>query len=163
MTKYDELLAYLTLEDNEKAELFEEEINIMIHKLKFLPEENFPSVVFLDQKNNFEPLFSESLHEKVTLAGAKLTIDIQAKPHIVVILQSDDSLYSHLPDVLQQDWLQHSIAYLNNRIYIIENTDFDTDLHKYLKESEILAEILQPKYFYFGHEGNGWIKFDIAS
>ena len=160
MTKYNELLALLTTEDHQHAESLQEEINIMIHKLKFLPAENFPTVVFLSQKDNFEPFSSESLREKVALAGAKLITDLQEKPHIVVVMQHDESLYSHMPDLLQQSWLQHAVAYLNNRIYIIESTDFDTDLRQYLKESEMLAEILQPKYFYFGHEGNGWIKFD---
>jgi iron complex transport system substrate-binding protein len=26
---------------------------------------------------------------------------------------------------------------------------------------ELLAEIIYPKQFIFGHEGNGWIKFSV--
>ncbi len=163
MTKYEELLAFLKRENNEKAELLEEEINIMVHKLKFLPAESFPSVAILRQKDNFKPTSPESLLEKTTLAGARLVTALHERLDIIVILQDDDSLYSHLPTLLQQDWIQRSLAYQYNRIYIIENPDFDTDLQEYLKESEILAEIFQPKYFHFGHEGNGWIKFDIAN
>lgn len=69
MTYYEELLGYLKSEDREKAGFLEEEINIMIHKLKFLPTESFPGVIILSQKNNFKAVTSESLREKVTLAG----------------------------------------------------------------------------------------------
>ncbi|NGF58293.1 hypothetical protein G5B00_17455 [Parapedobacter sp. SGR-10] len=162
MRYYEELLKHLQAENREKAAILEEEVNIMTHKLKYLPAESFPSVVILSQKDDFIPLSSESLHEKVTLAGGKLTADVNEGPHIVIVLQQDESLYSQLFELLQQPWLLASSAYQNNAIFVIEKTYFDGDLYDYLVETEILAEILQPKYFYFGHEGSGWIKFDIA-
>jgi len=163
MKYYEELLASLKLEDPEKAEFLEEEVNIMIHKLKFLLEESFPSVVILSQEDDFEPLFSESLHEKVILSGGRLLNDKHENPNVIVLLQHDESLYSSLPELLGQSWLTQSLAYQNNAIFIIEYPNFGRDLHTYLTETEILAEILQPKYFYFGHEGNGWTKFEVLS
>ena len=165
MAKYDELLTLLGKENAEKAESLREEIDIMIHKLKFLPAENFPAVMILSQKDNLNPSSSENLREKVTLAGGILTTDlIDEKPDVIIILQHDDSLYSDLPQLLQEKWLQESNAYLNNRIYILEGEiDDDNDICSYLRGSEVLAEILQPKYFYFGHEGTNWNKFDVVT
>jgi iron complex transport system substrate-binding protein len=33
--------------------------------------------------------------------------------------------------------------------------------YNYLSELESLAEILQPKYFVYGHEGNVWLQFQL--
>lgn len=161
MMYYEELLATLRSTDTQQAEIMEEEINIMIHKLKFLPTENFPTVTVLQQNTDYEAVFSESLEEKVRIAGGKLTTAPQEKPQVVIILKSDDSLYGTLPTLFEQDWFQHTAAYQNNRIFIVETFSFEND-HEFLKDTEILAEILQPKYFYFGHEGNEWIKFDLV-
>ncbi len=162
MRYYEELLGHLQLEDQEKAAILEEEINIMIHKLKFLSSESFPTVAILSQEYNFNALSSESLREKISLAGGKLITDVSEGPDTIILLQQDESLYSELSELLQQPWFLSSSAYKNNVIFVIENPHFGTKLQDYLVETEILAEILQPKYFYFGHEGNGWIKFDIA-
>ncbi|HMR19251.1 MAG TPA: hypothetical protein PKA53_08120 [Sphingobacterium sp.] len=161
MVYHEQLLATLQSVSPQQAEIMEEEINIMIHKLKFLPKENFPTVTVCPQNNGFAPVFSESLSEKVKIAGGQLISDIEEKPKVIIILKSDDSLYSDLPTLLEQEWLQETPAYRNNRLFIIEIHDFGKDAD-FLKETEILAEILQPKYFYFGHEGDGWIRFDLV-
>lgn len=160
MQYYERILASIQAVAPQDAELMEEEINIMIHKLKFLPTENFPTVTILRQDNSFTAFYSEDLHDKVKIAGGKL-ISEQEDPQAIIILKSDDSLYSELPTLLEQAWLHETPAYRDNRLYIIENIDFGEE-HNFLKETEILAEILQPKYFYYGHEGDEWIKFDLA-
>jgi iron complex transport system substrate-binding protein len=139
----------------------EEEINIMIHKLKFLPSENFPTVSILQQESDFAPIYSDELHNKIKIAGANLILEDKQDAQVLIIIKNDDSLYSTLPTLLEQEWLQATPAYRDNRLFIIESTDFGQN-GNFLKDTEVLAEILQPKYFYYGHEGNEWIKFDLV-
>jgi iron complex transport system substrate-binding protein len=75
MQYYEQLLANLQVESPQQAELMEEEINIMIHKLKFLPSENFPTVSILQQESDFAPIYSDELHNKIKIAGANLILE----------------------------------------------------------------------------------------
>lgn len=161
MQYYEQILVKMRTVTPLQAEEMEEEINIMIHKLKFLPAENFPTVKVVGQNIDFAAIYSEDLHDKVKIAGGILLKNNEDKPQVVVILKNDDSLYSELPAFLEKEWLQNSPAYRDNRIFIIENADFG-NVHNFLQATEILAEILQPKYFYFGHEGDNWTKFDLV-
>lgn len=146
----------------EKAEYLEEEINILIHKLKFLPQESLPTVLILDQRNGFDPLGDTVLEEKVKIAGGVLTTDLTSNPHIILIKQEDESLYSTLPLLLHQKEIQDTNAYKHNSIFIIQNHTFHTMQEQYLEDVEILAETLQPKYFFYGRDGQDWVKFDVA-
>jgi len=54
-------------------------------------------------------------------------------------------------------------AVKNNRIYIVDgNQYFNRPGPRIVDSVEILAEILHPKQFIFGYEGEGWIKFSFA-
>lgn len=68
---YTALLKHTQQTDSSGAEYLEEEINIVIHKLKFIPQEQRPSVLILTQKMGFQPLFNEQLSDSVTIAGGK--------------------------------------------------------------------------------------------
>lgn len=161
MTKYEELIQELKNIDLNKAEYMEEEIDIIIHKLKFLPSENLPKAIVLEQSNDFLPLQSSVVDEKIKIAGGKPLTDMMENPDSILIIQNDDSLYSHLPSILNSPAIANSSAVSNNNIYIIQNANFNQTDEQYLKDTEILAEILQPKYFFFGHDGKDWVKFDI--
>lgn len=160
MQYYQQILANLQNTAPEQAESLEEEVNIMIHKLKFLPSENFPSVTVLYQKTDFAAEISDSLNDKIRIAGGHAATD-KADSQVIIVCKEDDSLYSALPNLLESEWLRNTPAYRDNRIFIIESDDFGSDTH-FLRDTEILAEILQSKYFYFGHEGEAWTKFDLV-
>lgn len=160
MQYYQQILANLQNIAPEQAESLEEEVNIMIHKLKFLPAENFPSVTVLRQNDDFATDIHESLNDKIRIAGGLAATD-KGDSQVIILRKEDDSLYSVLPELLGNEWLRNTAAYRDNRIYIIELDDFGSDRH-FLRDTEILAEILQPKYFYFGHEGDAWTKFDLV-
>lgn len=52
-------------------------------------------------------------------------------------------------------------AVKNNRVYIADgNAYFNRSGPRLVDSAEILAEIINPKYFNFGYEGQGWIKFE---
>lgn len=161
MTKYQEIISSLQNSDPAKAEYFEEEINIIIHKLKFLTADNFPKTIVLDQQQHFHPLTSSSLAEKVKIAGGRWITEWVDNPDCIIIVQSNESLYGQLADFLTNPNVTATNAYQLNNIYIIQNINFDENDSTYLRDTEILAEILQPKYFIYGHDGSSWVKFDV--
>lgn len=161
MTKYQEIISNLKLVDPAKAEYLEEEIDIIIHKLKFLTDDNFPKTVVLDQEHNFDPVESSVLAEKIKIAGGKYTANLEENPDCIIILQSNESLYGQLAEILNSNMLKASSAFQNNNIYIIQESYFNSTDENYLKDTEILAEILQHKYFVYGHDGTAWVKFEV--
>ncbi|MBE8723217.1 substrate-binding domain-containing protein [Sphingobacterium pedocola] len=161
MAKYEELIEELKSVNPEEAARLEEEMNIIVHKLKFLPTESFSNVILLKQQEGFEPYTSTAIAEKVKIAGGNLTDSLDANPDKIIIVQQDESLYSTLPLLLNQPAIIQSKAFANNAIYIIHNAEFDKEDALYLSDIEILAEILQPKYFFYGRDGIDWVKFEI--
>ena len=162
MTRYQELINQLQVEDVEKAEILQDEIDIIIHKLKFLPRDNFPKTIVLDQANAFEPLSDDLLAEKINIAGGRLITSLDEGAELIIIKQADEALYGELPTLLSSTIIKSSYASKADRVYIISSTDFHTSDEHYLADVEILAEILQPKYFVYGRDGQDWVKFSIA-
>ena len=53
-------------------------------------------------------------------------------------------------------------AVKNNRLYIADgNQYFNRSGPRIVDSIEILAEIINPKQFIFGYEGNGWMRFSV--
>lgn len=162
MTKYEELLSKLKQQNSLDAERVEEEMDIIVHKLKFLAAENFPKVIVLNQYSGFQPSYSDILSEKIKIAGGKLMRSfIDSNPDIIIVIEQNHTLYSTLPTLLDQPEIRLSKAYEANAVYVVYNTMFEDYDEHYLMDIEILAEILQPKYFFFGREGQDWVKFSI--
>src|SRR5690606_18828345 len=159
---YTTLLQHTQQRDTNAAEYLEEEINILIHKLKFIPEQQRPAVLILAQDTDFQPLFNEQLDDSVSIAGGKLLSEKYDNPSILVIIQEDEKLYADLPIILQDDVLSRTDAIGNNQVYIIQKVNLGTDPSSFLREIGILAEIIQPKYFIYGHKGTDWVQFDMA-
>ncbi|HLS38559.1 MAG TPA: hypothetical protein VK023_09830, partial [Sphingobacterium bovisgrunnientis] len=118
MTKYQEIISNLKQIDTAKAEYLEEEIDIIIHKLKFLTADNLPKTVVLDQEDNFSPLSSSVLAEKIKIAGGRYSSNLEEGADCIIILQSNESLYGQLAEVLDSVVIKSSGAYQNNNIYI---------------------------------------------
>lgn len=160
MTKYNEIIAILKQTDSLQAEHWEEEIDTIIHKLKFLPSDAIPTVCIVDQSNDFQIVNSTVLQEKVKIAGGVLTTNMDNNIGIFIILQKDESLYNLLPSFTQEHHETNAVQ--NNNIYIIQNSEFNSADNNYLQDLEILSEIIQSKYFVFGRNGLDWLKFDLA-
>lgn len=145
-----------------RAEQLDEEINILIHKLKFISTEARPSVLVLQQENGFAPLFNAQLVDALAIAGGKALEDKMDDPAVICVVQADDALYSEITSLLEDPILSRSAALKNNKLYIIQKSDFAQNPANFLADVEICAEIAQPKYFVYGREDSDWIKFDIA-
>lgn len=161
MTKYQELITSLKNSNAAKAEYLEEEIDIIIHKLKFLTEDNLPKAIALNHETGFRPLESSILAEKIKIAGGRYIDNLSDNPDCILLLQRSENLYSQLPSFLNNPAITSSSAFQNNNVYILQEETFNQSDENYLHDTEVLAEILQPKYFIYGHDGSAWVKFDV--
>ncbi|SFT07934.1 hypothetical protein [Sphingobacterium wenxiniae] len=158
---YNTLLNNLQKNAPEKAEYLDEEINILIHKLKFISSEQRPTVLVLDQKHDFEPLYNEQLADTIAIAGGVLLQEKFDNPSLILIIQHSESLYSQISALLSDHIISQTEALQHNNLYIIQKEGFGTT-DNFLEDVEISAEIIQPKYFIYGRQGTDWLKFDIA-
>ncbi|MBD1426399.1 hypothetical protein [Sphingobacterium arenae] len=158
---YTTLLHHIQQTEPDMAEHLEEEVNILIHKLKFISEDQRPSVLILTQ-TGFHPLFNEQLADSVAIAGGKLLTEKYDNPSLLFIVQENDKLYADVPDILQDEILSRTDALQSNNIYIIQKRNFGTQSIDFLHDVEICAEIVQPKYFVYGRKGTDWVQFEIA-
>lgn len=153
-----------------------ERVDIIRHKLKFM--ENKPTVACVEW---LEPLMISGnwIPELVQIAGGTPVL-AQAGKHSPYV--SWDSIRESDPDiillmpcgfyleqtmreinlVLEQPGFADLKAVKNNRIYIADgNHYFNRPGPRIVDSVEILAEIIHPKQFAFGYEGESWIKFAL--
>jgi len=164
--RMDHLKHYTALADNlastdpQAHETLEEEINILIHKLKFIPMESRPVVLLQNlSASQIEP---DYLEEILAVAGGRkagLENDL-AEIDILIFIQESPDFLSKLPSLLSTQY-HGSKAVENNQVYIIQKPAFGSQRSDYLQDIEILAEIVQSKYFIYGHEGSHWMKFGL--
>ena len=159
---YNTLLKNMQQTQPNLAEHLDEEINILIHKLKFIPEDQRPSVLILEQQTGFQPLFNEQLRDSIAIAGGKLLTEKYDNPSLLFIVQENDKLYTDVPALLLDEILSRTDAVQSNNVYIIQKRNFGMESSDFLHDLEICAEIVQPKYFIYGRKGTDWVQFDIA-
>lgn len=170
-----------TLEIEERAAILledlEERVAIIKHKLKFFPDK--PKVACIEW---LEPIMVSGnwIPEMLEIAGGVSILAENGKhspfikwealqaedPEIIIIMPCGFSIQRTMQEVTilfsQPGWIDLKAA-KNNRIYIADgNHYFNRSGPRVVDSIEILAEIINPKYFNFGFEGNGWIKFDVG-
>lgn len=154
----------------------QERVDIIRHKLKFM--ENKPTVACVEW---LAPLMLSGnwVPELVSIAGG-ISILTQAGKHSpyvewAEIQQQDPDVIILMPCgfgiertmreidlVLQLPGFADLKAVKNNRVYIADgNQYFNRPGPRIVDSVEILAEIIHPKQFIFGYEGQGWIKFAL--
>ena len=155
-------------------ELFEERINIIHHKLKFITEK--PKVACIEWLSplmiagNWTPEIIEIaggvpvLTEKGTHSAYVSFEEIQKEdPDIIVLMPCGfpvDRTLQEISIMLELPGWSALRAVQQNRIYITDgNQYFNRSGPRITDSIEIMAEIINPKQFVFGYEGEGWIRF----
>jgi iron complex transport system substrate-binding protein len=153
-----------------------ERVNIVRHKLKFI--DNKPTVACIEW---LEPMMVSGnwVPELVDISGGISLlaeagqhspfiqwVDIQLQdPEIIVVMPCGFSIERTLREIdilLQLPGFSELKAVKNNRLYIADgNQYFNRPGPRIVDSIEILAEIIHPKQFIFGYEGNGWIRFSL--
>jgi iron complex transport system substrate-binding protein len=161
---------------DELLESLHERVDIIKHKLKFIDKK--PSVACIEW---LEPLMVSGnwIPELVTIAGGQPVLaeaekhspyvdwnDIRLQdPEIIVIMPCGFSIERTLKEIdilLQLPGFDQLQAVKNNQVYIADgNQYFNRPGPRIVDSIEILAEIINPKQFIFGFEGNGWIRFAL--
>jgi len=163
-------------EGNALVGALQERIDLIRHKLKF--NENKPTVACVEW---LEPLMLSGnwLPGMVDIAGGVPVLAEQGKhspyvewndlrlqdPDIIIVMPCGFSIERTLKEIdilLQLPGFSSLKAVKNNRLYIADgNQYFNRPCPRIVDSVEILAEIINPKQFIFGYEGNGWIRFAL--
>ncbi|GGH13353.1 cobalamin-binding protein [Mucilaginibacter phyllosphaerae] len=153
-----------------------ERVDIIRHKLKFM--ENKPTVACIEW---LEPLMISGnwVPELVQIAGGTPVLaqagkyslyvswdDIRASdPDIILLMPCGFAIERTMREIsllLGRPGFTDLKAVKNNRVYIADgNQYFNRPGPRVVDSVEILAEIIHPKQFIFGNEGNGWVKFAL--
>ena len=160
----------------ELLELSAERINIIRHKLKFITEK--PTVACIEwlsplmMAGNWTP-------EIVEIAGGLPILTeagkhssyinfqdiITVNPDIILIMPCGFSIQRTLQEIglfLDTPGWADLKAVKSQRVYIADgNQYFNRSGPRITDSIEIMAEIINPKQFIFGYEGNGWVHFNV--
>jgi iron complex transport system substrate-binding protein len=154
----------------------QERVGIVRHKLKFI--ENKPTVACIEW---LEPMMVSGnwVPELVGIAGGVSVLaeagkhspfiqwnDIQLQdPEVIIVMPCGFSIARTLTEIdllLQLPGFAELKAVKNDRLYIADgNQYFNRPGPRIVDSIEILAEIIHPKQFIFGYEGDGWIRFSL--
>lgn len=158
----------------ELLERTDERLGIIRHKLKYITEK--PKVACIEW---LSPLMVAGnwTPELVEIAGGDSILAVNGKhspfidfadivkedPDIIVIMPCGFSIQRTLQEInllLDIPAWPDLKAVKNNRIYVADGNQYFNRSGPRLTDSiEILAEIINPKQFVFGYEGEGWVKF----
>ena len=160
------------------VEDLQERIELIRHKLKFLDQK--PRVACIEW---LSPLMVAGnwTPEMVAIAGGvsvlatsgkhSPSIDLEqlisADPEVIIIMPCGFAIERTLQEIsllLSAPGWNEITAVKNNRVYIADgNHYFNRSGPRIVDSIEILAEIINPKQFIFGFEGEGWVKFEMIS
>jgi iron complex transport system substrate-binding protein len=160
----------------ELVENLQERVDIIKHKLKFIDDK--PTVACIEW---LEPLMISGnwVPGLVSIAGGTPVLAQEGKhspyiewddilrqdPEIIVVMPCGFSIERTMREInllLDRPGFASLKAVKNNRFYIADgNQYFNRPGPRIVDSIEILAEIIRPKQFIFGYEGEGWIKFSV--
>jgi len=150
---------------DELRENLEERINIIIHKLKFIDEQQRPIVALVNEEGTLA--HNNYLHTLVKTAGGRIyregAIDQQENASTLIFFA--DGMYhmlGDLPQLLDQPAWKDSDAVKHNKVFLVEHTQhLSGNLLQLADDIELLAELIYPQYFVFSESGEGWMKFEL--
>ncbi len=154
----------------------QQRVDIVRHKLKFA--EIKPTVACIEW---LEPMMLSGnwIPQLIEIAGGVSILTDPGKhspyvqweqirladPDILVVMPCGFSIQRTLKEIdilLKRPGFTEMKAVKNNRVYIADGNQYLNRPGPRIVDSvEILAEIINPKQFIFGYEGDGWIKFSV--
>lgn len=143
------------------AEELQERIDLIKHKLKFIEQK--PTVACITDLDTLS-LADSSVTELIGIAGG--TSESQFNdPDIIMVMPKDYAIsqtMQQMDKLLQLPGFNKLKAAQNNRLYIADGNFDLTDPDQLVTLTEVLGEIINPKQFIFGYEGEKWIKFGLV-
>ncbi|QNL50424.1 hypothetical protein H8S90_02025 [Olivibacter sp. SDN3] len=148
-------------------ESFEERINIVVHKLKFIDEDQRPRVGIIDNISSADVVQDAYLDSLVRTAGGKVPMEggVDLEPELLLVISKEKPIHEllfDLPSLLEQPMWKETAAVKNNKVFLLDGSKGLTkDVSKVADDVELLAEIMYPNYFIFGGDGESWMKFEL--
>lgn len=144
-----------------------ERINIVVHKLKFIPDDQRPAVKVVTETKLEEGL-EAYINTIIRTAGGRVytgATDTKG-PNLFVFLARDKSMFQllgEIPGFLADEEWENTAAIKDNKVFLIDgDKHLLINLPSAAEDVELLAEILYPQYFVFGGEGESWMKFELS-
>ena len=149
------------------AEQLDERIDIIRHKLKFIPREQRPGVLCVRDLSPTVLAHDEYLNSLIEVAGGVPYTDWDKdgfNPDILILITDRPvpELLHELPAVLGTRQWAPTNAVKNNGFYLVYNTQYLRQPGAAVADDiEILAEIINPRYFIFGRDADVWMPFEL--
>ncbi|WP_353184912.1 hypothetical protein [Parapedobacter lycopersici] len=149
------------------AEGLEERINIIRHKLKFIPREQRPTVLCLQEISPVMLAQGAYLDGLIDIAGGVSYTNWDQdhfNPDIVVLINNRPvpDLLNELPTALATRYWADTNAVKQNNIYLVHHSQYLRQPGAGIADdAEILAEIINPLYFIFGRDADVWMPFRL--
>ena len=145
----------------ELTEELQDRVDLIKHKLKFIEQK--PAVACITQLQTLT-FADDNLIQSLNIAGGEsATLDVN--PDIIIVMPEDYSIEQTIKEIgalMQLPNFTELKAVKNNRLYIADGTqNVTTNPESSVNQLENLAEIINPKQFIFGNEGESWVKFSL--
>jgi len=147
----------------------EERINLVQHKLKFIGEDQKPSVLVLTSLVPTVIETNDYLKDVLKIVGSKMYHALNNEgeqafnPDILLIISDRmESLFSEVGVLLSMEEWHNTNAIKKNRVYLVNGeNNFGGYSSRIADDVEILAEIIYPQYLTFGGNGESWVQFEV--
>lgn len=159
------ILSYLPASNESELEELQDRINIVRHKLMFV--ELKPTVACLEELSPIK-LSGNWMPELIHIAGGtpveQTDLHISNPAYIIVAIKNStiEQTLSQISLLLDLPGWNELEAVKNGKLYIADGSGyFNGSENGVVDTIEMIAEILNPKQFTFGYEGQGWVKFGL--
>lgn len=145
----------------ELAEDLQERIDLIKHKLKFIEQK--PAVACIANLDTLA-VADGSVAELIDIAGGASENQFN-DPDIIIVMPTGYAIsqtMQQMDRLLQLPGFNDLKAAKNNRVYIADGNFDIADAQQLVTLTEVLGEIINPKQFIFGYEGEKWIKFGLV-
>lgn len=156
-------------------ETLADRLDLIRHKLKFIDQK--PTVAAITALDPFT-VAGDLAYDLIEIAGGAsvfkpLSQDIRIKdweairladPQFIILMLAGHSISQtllHMEKLMQWPGFGALTAIKSNHFYIADGKQyFNRPGQRVVDAAEIIAEILYPRQFIFGYEGEGWIRFE---
>lgn len=158
----------VSIKGDDLREELQDRINIIGHKLKFVDDRRMLAVVtdWVNGECHTQYLKELSLMSGVSLLAQSAWEEVRlADPDFLIFASAEQNLAQSLKNIehlLQLPGFDQLKAVKNKQLFIADGSrHFYKPSLSLIDSLEILAEIVHPKQFVFGYEGEAWVRFDL--
>ena len=138
-------------------------LDLIAHKLKYLDAR--AQVLAIESLDPLKAVETASWQDQISNFGSILGLegDALVKETDVLIFclknQTTAQVLSNLAQLVNLAGWPNCQAVVQQKVFVINEAVFNNS--DQLKQLEILAEMIYPKLFAFGHEGDAWLKLNF--